>query len=237
MNLLREELSGVLGTNVTQELFKDFSDYLYKFAYLRDFCPLRDITAQHLSKVFRIGYQSQEAEDQSLLLLGTNNKDSCFDSLETYFVSTWLNDTVQSLVQTLNSIRLISETFELVQSLVTDVRRHKWSSECVSGLFTIRHCAYCAGYQNFRHCDGNCLNVLRGCTADMAELHKEVKDVERLLLSLTKLAQSDLSPIKLLKTTFINYVLLGKHLSKFNFTNAVSQLHHVPCSHYKITYI
>lgn len=227
IKLLGEELSGIIGTNISQELFKDFSDYLYKFVFSRDFCPLRDVAEQQLSKVFRVAYQTREIDDQSLLLLGANNKDSCFDSLETYFVTTWLNDTVQSLVQTLNSIRLIAETFELVQSIVTDVRRHKWSHECLSRLFTIRHCAYCAGYENFHHCDGNCLNVLRGCTADMAELQKDIKHIQNLLLSLTRLAQSELSPMKLLKTTFVNYILLGKHLNQFNFTNAVSGLHHV----------
>lgn len=216
--LLREELSDIMATNISQDLIKDFSDYMYKFVYSRDFCPLKEVISDQIKKLFRFAYQIRAAEEDSLPLTAN----SCMSSLEDHFLSTWLNDTLQNMMQTLNSIRLISETFELVQSLITDVRRHKWSPQCVSSLFTIRYCAYCAGYENFHHCDGNCLNVLRGCTADMAELQKEVKKVTNLLLKLAKLAQSELNPVKLVRNTLIDYVLLGKHLSRFNFTDAVS---------------
>lgn len=211
------EISGILHANLSQDLFAKLSDYMYKFVYTRDFCPLREITANQIKKLFRYTFELKKVEDPTL-----TDRGGCLANLENYFVSTWQNRTLNNLMQLLNNIRLVSESFEQIKLLVNDIREERWSPECASTLFTIKHCAFCAGYDNFHPCDGNCLNVLRGCTADMAELNKPVKQLSTLLWKIGQLVHSELHPMKLIESTLIDYIRLIHHLTQSNYTEIVS---------------
>lgn len=128
------------------------------------------------------------------------------------------------MIQSLNNIRLISETFELVKSIVNDIRKHRWSYPCVKALFKINHCAYCTGYKDIYPCDGNCINTMRGCTSDMAELSPFIRQLRVTLKKLGQIAHREFHPIRLLQSTMIPLVQLMHHLRQTDFKNIVSPI-------------
>ena len=208
IKLLEKEISGIANTNITQSLFKDFFDFLYKFVYDQDFCPLTELVSKQIKGIFHVVFETKRQQNSSLLA-----SNSCLESLETYYLDHWYNITLQNMIQSLNNIRLLTESFELVKSIITEIRKHKWNYKCVKALFKINHCAYCTGYVNFHTCDGNCLNALRGCTADIAELKPFIELLQTTLKRVTRIVQTEFHPAKFVQSTLLPFIQLAHHLN------------------------
>ena len=218
--LVQAEISGIFHSNLSQDLFKELSSYLYKIVYTQDFCRLSDIVNRQIKELFHYAFQLQKLQDN----IDIPVSQTCLTSLEDYFISTWHNITVQNLLHSLNNVRLIAKSFEFIKSLVTSVHQHEWHQSCVNALFKIKHCAHCAGYNNFFPCDGTCLNALRGCTADIAELNPVVKHLTTKLKEIGRLASLELHPVNFVETSLISFIRLTQHLLLTNFSEIVSYI-------------
>ena len=157
----------------------------------------------------------------------------CAEGLEAHFINTWYNSSLSKMVETFNIIRLIAESYQLTESLLTDLKQHKFSPQCINALFRLRHCSYCTGnHYSITICDGHCINTFRGCMVDMYELKPHFKSLQQKLSGITKIAKAELSPTILIQTSMMEFIYLTKHLMKFNLKSSeVSTTFVMHCTH------
>jgi hypothetical protein len=215
IQLLTREVAKVANqSNITEEVFKDLSDFLYKFIYKQDFCELVEMLKNQIKAIFNKIYESRKVNDTT--------PDNIRNDYEEYFVTSWYNLTLQNLMEPLNTIRLIGESFDMLKLLITEVRKYRFNAPCRKALFRIKYCSYCVGYKKVTLCDGTCLNAFRGCTANLAELNPIVKQIKSSLKDIGRLAHIELHPMKLLEVYLFDFIKLTKHIQSVDFTESVS---------------
>ena len=217
-HLLRTEISGIVNVEqLPQYLFDDLFNFLYQSIHTQDFCELSEKVKDQMEKIFRYVFQQQIRQTGF-----ENPSEHCTAIVEDHFVNTWLNTTLDNFVRALNTLRLVAEIMDATQALIHYAHQHKFHETCVNALFKIKHCAYCGGYTVIEPCDGNCINTLRGCMADLAELKPYIHLLKIKLKEIGHLASNELEPLRFLKTTLIDFIYLTTHLVQSNITKLVS---------------
>ncbi|XP_075418831.1 glypican-5 [Tenrec ecaudatus] len=67
--------------------------------------------------------------------------------------------------------RIFLQALNLGIEVINTTDHLPFSQDCGRALLKMHHCAHCQGRMPRKPCMGYCLNVLRGCLAQMAELH------------------------------------------------------------------
>lgn len=216
-DLLRTEISGIVNVKqLPQYLFNELFNFLYQSIHTQDFCELSEKVKDQMEKIFRYVFQQQIRQTGS-----ENLSEHCTAIVEDHFVNTWFNTTLDNFVRALNTLRLVAEIMDATQALIHFAHQHKFHETCVNALFKIKHCAYCGGYSIIEPCDGNCINTLRGCMADLAELKPYIHLLKIKLKEIGHLASTELEPLRFLKTTLIDFIYLTTHLVQSNITKLV----------------
>ena len=214
--LLQTEISGEFGKSIGKEFFQDFFQFLYRFIHVRDFCQLSQKVEQQMKKLYR--YFAENVKEDGYHNLMTN---PCSEKFEKHFIDTWINSSLNSLVHQFNNLRLMSEVFELTQSLLSDIKQHKFNHQCVDSLFRLRHCSYCVGnHYSIPVCDGHCINTIRGCMVDLYELRPHVTNLRTKLKTITTTASNEMSPFRFLKNGLMEFVQFIRHLKMIKMSDA-----------------
>lgn len=211
-NILEVEISGIFGTDISAlGLFDNMLTYLYQFPYKRDFCQLQNIIENQMRNLVTYVFKKED----SLPL-------DCTSKLEQEYIHLWVNSSMQQLVEILNKVRLLSETSDLVRGLINQTQQHKFHHSCRKAIFTIRDCAKCIGYSHVTPCDGNCLNVFKGCMSELADTTLHLQNLASKYKIISTAVNSQLEPIKFVRNGLITFIQLARHLTQSNITQLVS---------------
>ncbi len=204
------EISTIVGEQVPKELSDRFFQFLFRFVHVLDFCQLTKEIEQLMKELYNFVIKNTIAENKSQFL-----DSSCAKEFERHFIDTWYNSSVSSLLKSLNIMRLISESYQLTKTLVTDFKQHKFNRQCIAGLFRLRHCSYCVGnHYDIQVCDGHCINTFRGCMVDMYELRPHIVNLEERIQSVAQIAYSELSPVNFVQSSMMEFMYFTRHLKR-----------------------
>ena len=207
--LISKEISAIIGKEIPNELFQRFFQFLYRFFHMLDFCKLAHEIELQMRELFKYIAQTQSLPNGYCTL----------DDFEQYFVDTWYNSSVTSLVKTMNSIRLISETYQLTGSLIKHMKQHQFNQQCIDALFRVRHCSYCVGnHYGIRVCDGHCINTFRGCMVDLYELTPHLRLLQEKLQAIATIANTEIVPARLVQSSLMEFVHMTRHIMKISST-------------------
>lgn len=98
----------------------------------------------------------------------------------------------------------------MLENVIEGVLDLPLSDQCQSAIMKMTHCSQCAGYSSsLLPCQGLCLNSLRGCLIDLADLVGPVRDFTAALVRLKDNLDSRYDPwvqITLLNPHFLGIV-------------------------------
>ena len=206
-----KEISNIVGVEIPKELSKKFFQFLFRFVHVLDFCQLTNEIELLMKAIYKFVIDNTATAESTSKLLDVH----CAEEFQGHFIDTWYNSSVNSLLKSFNVMRLISESYQLTQTLVTDLKQHKFNRQCITGLFKLRYCSYCVGnHYDLPVCDGHCINTFRGCMVDMYELLPHFSELEERLQTIAQIANSELVPIRFVQSSMIEFVHFTRHLKK-----------------------
>lgn len=77
---------------------------------------------------------------------------------------------VEELAGAMQAARALKRAFSMGDDLLNATEMAPLSNECARALLKMQYCPHCQGLTLIRPCPEFCLNVMRGCLANMAEL-------------------------------------------------------------------
>lgn len=206
------EVAGAMNKSLqsTDDIFADLFDHIYKLSHTRDLCFLPSEVNTTIRLLFNDIYIKQWQTGQN----GSDyaaNATRCISDLEEAIVSMWFRPILKQVAPTLNNIRMIAESLNYINTISLTLRRPKFSDSCLKAMFTIRGCAACSGYHTAVPCDGNCLNILRGCMYEAVELIPKLRALTLAVKGLTKFITRQLHPVPLTADVMSIFYSMVKH--------------------------
>ena len=155
-----------------------------------------------------------------------NDPDSsrCLLNASMSFIQEQSSAIQSSLENHLEDMSLMSQSLEVARQVLDVMRHYTFTSSCERGLVHMRYCSICGGYGNFRPCLSMCTNTLKGCFADLAEMHS---GFTRLIAAMQEVSDdllNQLSPEHFTDSYMNQFVVMIEELMKKedDLTEAVS---------------
>ena len=209
---MSEILPSKLPEGVFQELFK----YLTTFIHHPDFCPLREHVQSLAQELFNSVYFAQLTDEHSV-----DTDSICLRNVSSAFVQGYVEEIAVSLERLLVDVELFVESIEIAEEIMGTVKEHSFSTPCVYALTRLKYCALCGGHTEFPACLSFCLNVFRGCLADVAELYDDFAEFHEILKTFSDRLVSDLQPQMILASSLQKIVGLVEALKREDLTALV----------------
>ena len=212
--LLTIELQEVLNTTLQNtRALDELFDYLIQFSVTADLCPLRWNIRKVVEDLLLTNVLSMvmnQAEDSAVVDLDSIEQEqlTCLKNITGPYIAEFTEQISLVFEKLLLDYALYVRSITLGRKVVSTVQNHKWSPACMVALARMKHCAYCGGYTKFKPCLNFCLNTLRGCLADVAEIYEEYKRFVAAFHSLSKDIDSDLKPENLATKQFKEFVTM-----------------------------
>lgn len=91
----------------------------------------------------------------------------------------------------------------------------QYTKECSRALLKMQYCSHCQGWTNHKPCTGYCLNVIRGCLANMAEIDSHWREYIRSLeeMSTGILATYDIEQVLLNLHSLLNDAIMNAQIN------------------------
>ncbi|XP_060762095.1 glypican-5 isoform X2 [Neoarius graeffei] len=92
---------------------------------------------------------------------------------------------VKELAGAIQAARALTRAFYMGEDLMNITEVAPLTNECAQALLKMQYCPHCQGLTLIRPCPESCLNVMRGCLANMAELDMPWRHYVAILEDLT----------------------------------------------------
>ncbi len=215
---LEIEVGQALGHQVEGH-FEEFFKYLLQFIFHFDFCPLESHLQAETEKMFQAIYYRQGGKNYT-----SEDARDCFDAVSQSFVRPYVDKLKDSLEVQLSDLKLFLESVRLAEKMVKLIQGYTFSPECVRSLMQLKYCAYCGGFVSFKPCLFFCINTLRGCTADIAELHEEFEGFLKAMRVFSRELVPQLEPQGFISGSLNIFVRLARELRSTSLKAVVSRL-------------
>ena len=235
---LQEALNTTLqNTRALDELF----DYLIQFSVTADLCPLHwniRKVVEDLLLTNVVSMVMNQAEESAVVDLDSIEQEqlNCLKNITGPYIAEFTPRISLVFQKLLVDYKLYVRSINLGRKVVLTVQNHRWSPACMTALARIKHCAYCGGYTKFRPCLNFCLNTLRGCLADVAEIYEEYKSFVAAFHSLSKDIDSNLKPETLVSKQFREFVTMVTEVREQSSLEYLVRVHYSLISSYVYTY-
>ena len=210
---VNQTLNNLLPKNTFQPLF----DYFIEFLYTPDLCPLAGNIQSIIQGLFKVVYEEQGGDEMNSNAV----KLSCFRNASNSFTFLYLQDILTPLERQLHELKLFIESLKTAEEIMHAVRGHSFSDTCVHALMKLKYCAYCGGFTRFKPCLFFCLNTLRGCLADIAEINREFSPFLTALRKVSRDFPSNWQPEVFIATSLRNFATLSRTLKTTNLVSWV----------------
>lgn len=201
---VNQTLNNLLPKNTFQPLF----DYFIEFLYTPDLCPLAGNIQSIIQGLFKVVYEEQGGDEMNSNAV----KLRCFRNASNSFTFLYLQDILTPLERQLHELKLFIESLKTAEEIMHAVRGHSFSDTCVHALMKLKYCAYCGGFTRFKPCLFFCLNTLRGCLADIAEISREFSPFLTALRKVSRDFPSNWQPEVFIATSLRNFATLSRTL-------------------------
>lgn len=180
--LLSIDIHEALNTSVySSEEMDDLFDYLIQFSVTADLCPLYSKVWPMVENILLTSLANKmlrhDDDDSEIALESVNEEQmTCFKNISSPYVADFTNEIVSIIQRFLLDYEVYVRSIQLANEVITTVKFHRFSPSCMIALTKLKHCAYCGGFAKFKPCLNLCLNTLRGCMADVSELHDDFEN-------------------------------------------------------------
>lgn len=201
---VNQTLNNLLPKNTFQPLF----DYFIQFLYTPDLCPLAGNIQSIIQELFKVVYEEQGGDEMNSNAV----KLRCFRNASNSFTFLYLQDILTPLERQLHELKVFIESLKTAEEIMHAVRGHSFSDTCVHALMKLKYCAYCGGFTKFKPCLFFCLNTLRGCLADIAEISREFSPFLTALRKVSRDFPSNWQPEVFIANSLRNFATLSRTL-------------------------
>ena len=205
---LEIEVNQTLDYHLPKDAFTGLFNYFAEFLYTPDLCPLAGTLQSVLQELFKAVYIGQGGEDMKI----NPERMSCFRNASNSFTFLHLQEILTPLERQLYDLKLFVDSLKMAEEIMHTVRGHTFSPSCVNALPRLKYCAYCGGFTRFKPCLFFCLNTLRGCLADVAEIHQDFSQFLTALKTVSRDFSVEWQPEALISNSLHYFVTLSATL-------------------------
>ncbi len=198
--LLSIDIQEALNTTLfsSQEI-NDLFDYLTQFSITPDLCPLQWKVREVVKEVLLTSIINTVLNRDGDSEVDPDSIDSeqlaCFKNISSPYVADYTAEIVSNIQRFLLDYEVYVRSVQLANEVITSVvKRHQFSSSCLTALTRMKHCAFCGGYIKFPPCLNLCLNTIRGCFADVSDIFDDFSSFSTSFNDLSRDIDSSLNP-------------------------------------------
>jgi hypothetical protein len=196
------------------DTFKDTRNFLASFSSVPDICRLPKVVDSQIEVLVDLMLSNVvlgDDEDYSHILEDPESL-QCARNISTSFIESQRKRVMSGLQNHLLDLRLLSQTLELAQKTIDTMRRHSFSQSCTTALTRMRYCPLCGGYTTFKPCLYTCINTLRGCFSDLAEIQSDFTGMILAARTLFVDVVKEMAPETFERSYFNHFVLMMQEL-------------------------
>ena len=176
----------------------DLFDYLTQFSITPDLCPLQWRVREVVKEVLLTSIVNTVLNRDGDSEIDPDSIDAeqvaCFQNISSPYVADYTAEIVSNIQKFLLDYDVYIRSIQLASEVISVVKRHQFSSSCVTALTRMKHCAFCGGYIKFPPCLNLCLNTIRGCFADVSEIFDDFSNFSTSFKDLSRDIDSSLNP-------------------------------------------
>ena len=188
---VNESLEGSL----PEDTFANLTLYLSYFSAIADTCPLQQLVKDQLESLVKVALgQIFANNDEFSGMLEDPISNDCMKNTTMELVKDYYLDILSSMQKQLHDLGQFVRALKMAGHALNVIRSHALSESCITGIIRMQYCSMCGGYGRFSPCLNLCVNTLRGCFADLAEIHGPFKHFTTLLRTLSKGLIEDFKP-------------------------------------------
>lgn len=204
-----------LGGSLPTGTFTDLGRYLVSFSGIADTCPLPQLLKEQTDNLIELTLMELFKDDSNFgIMLGDPVSMECMRNASTTLVQKYITELRGSLERQLHDLGLFVRSTKLASHVLNVIRHHHFSESCTTAITRMQYCALCGSYGRFSPCLYMCINTLRGCFADLVELHVPFHRFTLLLRSLSKSLVAELTPDTFISAHLSQFVTIVEHLQE-----------------------
>lgn len=207
-----QSLDGMLPSDT----FKDLGNFLISFSSFPDICPLPDILEAQIHSLLELTLKNiyGDDEDFSDRMLDDPALMTCMVNASLPFIENYRRALMSSLERQLRNLATLSFSLKLARDVIKTIRHYSLSQSCVKAITHMKYCQMCSGYGGFRPCLFMCINTLRGCFADLAEIQSDFSGMISALRILSEGLVEQMTPNIFSDSYFYQFVLIIRNLKE-----------------------
>lgn len=205
-----------LGGKMPSDLFDDFFTYLSSFSITSNLCDLPLELEAIVMKLFTFVYNGQSGEDLSQVHA------ECYENASMHIMASHYNRLFVSLERQMYNLDLIFRAMHISETIIHRIKRHRFSSVCAKPLTQLQNCGQCTGYLKFKPCLFYCLNVFKGCLADVADVHREFQLLTKALSDIPDDILGTFQPDRFIGDSLLHFIELTEDLTTRDIKTEVS---------------
>ena len=196
-------------------IFTTLKNYMISFVTMSatHICPLPGILQELTSALIQaaLDHIFDTDEDYSYIMADPESV-VCMVNVSAEIVQEQRSKIQSSLERQLEEMSLFSQSLDVVRGVMDVMRHYSLSPSCGTSLMRMRYCSLCGGYGAFRPCLFMCINTLRGCFADLAEIHSNFVGLTAAMQELANDLEDEFAP-NIFEQSYMNqFVLMMQEL-------------------------
>ena len=210
---LEARVNVTLGMTLPLDTFRNLRNFLASFSSVPDICRLPDLIESQTEVLIDLMLNSMLGMDEDYSHILTDPESmKCARNISSSLIENKQRRLMNDLQKHLTDLSLFSQSLRMAHETLQAMRHHSFSQSCVIALTRMRYCPICGGYTKFKPCLFTCINTLRGCFADLAEMQSDFVG----LISATRVLSDDIikemSPETFERSYFNHFVLMMQEL-------------------------
>ena len=201
-------IRNLLDDKFPQDLFDDFFSFLSSFSVTSDICDLPLQLNAIMSKIFNFIYDGQSG----INLRETHTE--CYRNVSVHILSDTYERIFSRLERQVYNLDLIFRAMQMTEVVLESLKQHRISSVCTKPLIQLQSCAKCTGYHTFKPCLFYCMNVLRGCFADVSDISREFRLMTKALSDIPDDILGTFHPEVFIKESLTYFIQLTEALTR-----------------------
>ena len=210
---LETPLNNSLNGTLPSDLFDRFFSYLSSFSVTSNLCDLSFELEAIMLKLCRFVVDTKYGEDLSQVHA---------EYYENVSMTSHYNRLFDTLERQMYNLDVIFRAMHSSETIVQRLKKHRFSSVCTKPLTQLQNCGHCTGYVKFKPCLYYCLNVFKGCFADVADVAREFQLLTKALSDIPNDILGTFQPERFIGDSLIYFIQLTEDLTTRDLKREVS---------------
>lgn len=202
-----------LGMTLPLDTFRDLRNFLASFSSVPDICRLPDLLNSQTEVLIDLMLTNILGGDEEYShILEDPESMRCARNISSSLIVKKQRRLLADLQKHLLDLKLLSQSLKLAHETIETMRHHSLSQSCITALTRMRYCPLCGGYTKFKPCLFMCINTLRGCFADLAEIQSDFIGLISASRVLSEDIIKEMGPETFEKSYFNHFALMMQEL-------------------------